>query len=207
MIKVGIFASGNGSNAQTIIDYCATHATYKVMALVCDQKDAFVIERARMAGIPVLICTLDDFDGASKVERQLKHEQNIIEQLEPYEIDLICLAGYMRLLSSTFLQEYSRVINIHPSLLPKYPGLLAFKKAYESNDSHAGVTIHWVDEGMDTGEVIIQDSFAREDNDTFLNFEKKGRVLEQKLYPKALEIILPRFLKNLNGKSYESIAY
>jgi len=154
--KLAVFASGNGSNFQAIADAIKQlKILVKIEVLITDKKDAYAIERAKALDIPVVI--VDYKEGREKVE------EIILNTLEKYKIDYIALAGFMRVLSSDFVNKYpGRILNVHPSILPKYKGLNAIDQALDNGDSELGVTVHFVDESLDGGPIIAQEIFPIE---------------------------------------------
>jgi phosphoribosylglycinamide formyltransferase-1 len=182
--KIVVFASGSGSNFETIVkklhgDIC------EVVLLVCDKPGAYCLERAANLGIKTLQLTLKDFP--SKVEYELE----IIKHLKRIDPELIVLAGYMKLIGETLLNEYEgKIINIHPSLLPAFPGADGIGDAIRYGVKVMGVTIHYVDAGVDTGKIIDQDSFKRADNETDAESKDKIHAIEHELYPKVIEKLL-----------------
>lgn len=176
MKKIAIFASGNGSNFEALVKGAKK---YEVSFLFCDRKDAFVIERAKKLNIPVRY--------ASIIVEKDKFEEKILSFLKEFNVDLIVLAGYMKLIKRKILNKYkNKIINIHPSLLPKYPGANAIEQAFMANEKEFGITIHFVDEGMDTGQIIFQKSFSKSKNDSLEDTENKVHILEHKYYPKFI---------------------
>ncbi|KKK34195.1 phosphoribosylglycinamide formyltransferase [Mesobacillus campisalis] len=186
MKKVAVFASGNGSNFQAILDAVeAGTLKAEISLLVCDRPGAFAVERAARAAVPFFIFNTKDFmDKAA-------YEMLILEQLKKLEIDFIVLAGYMRLIGPTLLKAYEgRIINIHPSLLPAFPGKDAIGQAFAARVAKTGVTVHYVDSGMDTGEVIAQRSVDIEPGETKESLQAKIQRVEHELYPAVVERLL-----------------
>jgi len=175
MKNIVILASGNGSNAESIIKY-SLGAPFKVSAVICDRPGAGVLEKAQRLGIKTVLIE------KSKTETKESHEEKILKELDRLSFDLIVLAGYCRLLSSRFLSQFppKSVINIHPSILPDYPGLDSYERAFNDNVKSSGISIHFVDEGMDTGEIIEQHHFSRVTADTIETFKARGLELEHK---------------------------
>ena len=149
MKKIIILASGRGSNAEAIYKKAPEYG-YEISAIVCDNSQALVLTMAQSWKVPAIVVIKE------KQETREVHEAKILLELKHYEFDLIVLAGYERILSPDFLSAFApkTIINIHPSLLPKYPGLNSYEKAYSDKATKNGVTIHYVDQGMDTGEII-----------------------------------------------------
>jgi phosphoribosylglycinamide formyltransferase-1 len=186
MKSIAVFASGSGSNFQAIIDAIQEgKLDVKVSLLVCDQPNAFVIERAKNAGIPSFVFQAKQYSGKEEYEKE------IILELKKRDIEFVVLAGYMRLIGSVLLNEYQgRIVNIHPSLLPAFPGKDATGQAIRAGVKSSGVTIHYVDEGMDTGPIIAQESVAIEDNETSESLQTKIHAIEHKLYPAVLQALI-----------------
>lgn len=176
MKKIAVFASGNGSNFQVIAEQ------FPVEFVFSDHRDAYVLERAEKLGVTAHAFELKEFD--SKVD----YEKAIVALLEKYDIDLVCLAGYMKIVGPTLLAAYEgRIINIHPAYLPEFPGAHGIDDAWEAGVDQSGVTIHWVDSGVDTGTVIKQVRVPRLADDTIESFEARIHENEYKLYPEVLE--------------------
>jgi phosphoribosylglycinamide formyltransferase-1 len=186
-LKVGVLASGRGSNLQAIIDASlAGEIDVEVAVVVSDVADAVALERARAAGIPAVHVPPGKF--RTKLEPEI--EQRYIETLESHEVDVIALAGFMRILHDDFLTYFAgRIVNIHPSLLPSFPGLDAQRQAWEYGVRWSGATVHFVDAGVDTGPIILQAAVPVRDGDT--RDDLAARILEEehRLYPMALQLI------------------
>lgn len=181
-VKIAIFASGSGSNFQALqesIECGELDAEVKVV--VTDKPGAYVVTRANNFGIPVLEMSPKSF--ASKTD----YEQAIISELQKLDVEWIVLAGYMRLVSPVLLQAYpSRIVNIHPSLLPSFPGKDAIGQAIDHGVKVTGVTVHYVDEGMDTGPIIAQVAVRVVDGDREAT-ETAIHAAEHALYTSALQ--------------------
>ncbi|WP_302189005.1 phosphoribosylglycinamide formyltransferase [uncultured Streptococcus sp.] len=176
MKKIAVFASGNGSNFQVIAEQ------FPVAFVFSDHRDAYVLERAEKLGVPAHAFELKEFDNKTA------YEDAIVALLEQYDIDLVCLAGYMKIVSPTLLKAYEgRIINIHPAYLPEFPGAHGIEDAWEAGVSQSGVTIHWVDSGVDTGQIIKQVRVPRLADDTIDSFEARIHDHEYQLYPEVLE--------------------
>lgn len=186
-------ASGRGSNAKALITYCQSSEKFEVGCLICDQKDAAVTQKASSQGVPSYTISRENTSLKSLSEKRVLHEEKILEVLSRHKVDFVCLAGYMKVLSPYFLKEAQKrkmkVVNIHPSLLPEFPGLNAYERAFREGKERSGVTVHFVDEGVDTGKIILQRSFERHPTDGLTDFIKRGLEVEHKLYPMALEKI------------------
>ncbi|MBR2565965.1 MAG: phosphoribosylglycinamide formyltransferase [Paenibacillus sp.] len=180
--RIAVFASGEGSNFQSLVDAARNGALdASVELLVCDKPTARVVQRAQEAGID---CHL--FTPKSYPSREA-YEAEIIEVLESKEIDLVVLAGYMRLLTSVMVDRYAgRLINIHPSLLPAFAGKDAIGQALDYGVKVTGVTVHFVDGGMDTGPIIAQHPVPVMPEDTAETVSKAIHAAEQQLYPEVV---------------------
>jgi phosphoribosylglycinamide formyltransferase 1 len=188
MRKVAVFASGNGSNFQAIIDVVKSgELEADIALLVCDKPGAFAIERANAAHIPTFAFNPKEYSTKEA------YEEAILEKLTSFGVEFIVLAGYMRLIGSTLLGEYAgRIVNIHPSLLPAFPGKDAIGQALEAKAEWSGVTIHYVDEGMDTGPIIVQERIRLSEKETRESLQLKIQSIEHKLYPSILQMLLTR---------------
>lgn len=182
-MRFAVFASGNGSNFERIIEVVEQgKISGELVCLFSDQKDAFAIERAKNHHIPYYV--LPKSEEMSKSE----YEAQIIALLEKENIELIVLAGYMKILGITLLRAYpKRIINLHPSLLPLFPGKQGIQDAYEAEVKETGITIHLVDEGIDTGPIIFQKSLKLAENETLESLEIRIHELEHEYYPKIIE--------------------
>ncbi|HAX46485.1 MAG TPA: phosphoribosylglycinamide formyltransferase [Nitrospina sp.] len=194
--KLAVLVSGRGSNLQAIIDSIERNALDVQLSLVLSNvKDALALQRAEKHGIETIF-----IDPATSPNRKA-FDRVMIDKLKEMSVDLICLAGYMRILGKEFIQAFStRIINIHPSLLPAFPGLDAQKQAIEYGVKLSGCTVHFVDEGIDSGPIILQTAVPVYDHDSEDSLAQ--RILEQEhiLYPKAIKLIAEKKL-NLNGRT------
>jgi len=192
-MNLAIFASGNGSNFAALVKAVKEKKIkVKLVVLVCDKPEAFVVERAQKTKIAVILVKCEDF--ASRAD----FEAAIIQRLKNYRIDLIALAGFMRMLSPSFVKLYrNRIINIHPSLLPAFKGARAIKDAIEAKINFTGVTVHFVDKEMDHGPVILQKQIKIKRTDTLSSLEKRIHALEHKLYPQAIRLFVEGKIKCL----------
>lgn len=171
---IGVLVSGNGTNLQALID-----AGLPVRAVASNRKDAYALIRARAAGIPAATFSLDCH--ADRAERDLV----MATWLEEHDVELVVLAGYMHLLTKPFLDRFpGRVLNVHPSLLPAFPGATAIADALAAGVETTGVTVHWVDEGLDTGEVIEQAEVPLEPRATLV---ERMHQAEHVLLPRVVE--------------------
>lgn len=183
-IALGVLASGRGSNLQAILDACGTSGfPAKVRIVVSDVATAHALERARRHGVearhadPKAYPTRDAFDRA------------LMGILRDAGVDLVCLAGFMRLLGKEFVAAWRhRIMNIHPALLPAFPGLHVQRKAVEYGVKISGCTVHFVDEGTDTGPIIVQAAVPVLDNDTEESLAARILQEEHRIYPKAIRL-------------------
>ncbi|TFD98115.1 phosphoribosylglycinamide formyltransferase [Jeotgalibacillus salarius] len=190
-VKFAVFASGSGSNFEAIAQAVrAGNLKGSLVLLVTDKPDAFAVERAKSLGIDV--CALRPKDFQTKSE----YETAILEKLHEKEVEWLVLAGYMRLVGSVLLQAYpKRIVNVHPSLLPAFPGKDALGQAIDSGMKVTGVTIHYVDEGMDTGPVIVQEPFKIPDGWGRAEIEQVIHGIEHRLYPETLNQLFAEALE------------
>jgi len=180
--RIAVFASGSGSNFQAIVDAVrAGELDVSIELLVSDRPEALVVERAIHAGIPRFTFRAREY--ASKED----YETAILNKLRELRIDLVVLAGYMRIVGPTLLAPYEgRIINIHPSLLPAFPGVNAIGQALAYGVKQTGVTVHFVDAGMDTGPIIAQEAVPVYDGDTEQSLAERIHSVEHRLYPRVI---------------------
>ncbi len=190
-LNIAVMASGYGSNFQAILDSSVLREIgVKIVCVVTNDPSAFVIERARRAGIPVEIVSHKDFPTRESYDKEL------LSRLEKYEPDLVCLAGFMRILSPVFLRAYPRkVINIHPALLPAFPGIRIHEQVIDYGVRFTGCTVHFVDEGVDTGPIILQAVVPVDDDDTPEKLASRVHEEEYRIYPEAIRLFAQKRLK------------
>lgn len=182
MADIVVLASGNGSNFQAIADYFAKTGKHRVAALLSDQNEAFALKRAKNLAIPLYV--IPYYKGLKARTEAIY--RFIIDSFNPR---LIVLAGFMRILSPAFASAYSgRIVNIHPSLLPAYPGTHSIERAFAAGEPVLGITIHYVDAGVDTGPIILQKSVPREE--TLETMTEAIHQLEHDWYPKKIYELL-----------------
>jgi len=182
------FCLWNRLNAMNLLRTAASLGQLEIPLMIVDQKNSPLPEKVKAEFPQVSVAVIEVMKGPN---RRADHEQRILTQLREFSIDWCFLAGYMRLIGPTLLNEYktgatSRIVNIHPSLLPKYPGLHAYEQAFEAGDLISGVTIHFVDDGLDSGPVILQGEFQRLQSDDLESFIERGKKLEWSLYSRVL---------------------
>lgn len=187
MFNIAVLASTNGTDLQAIIDELekGNLPEINLKIVVSNKKSAYALERARQQGYKTQFVS-------SKNKTREEYDLELLEILNNEKIDLVCLVGYMRILSSKFIQEFSgRIINVHPSLIPKYCGKYFYgsnvhQAVLDSGDKETGMTIHFVDEGVDTGEIIVQKKCEVKENDTVESLKEKVQALEKEWYPKVI---------------------
>ncbi|MDO8644931.1 MAG: phosphoribosylglycinamide formyltransferase [bacterium] len=183
-LKLGVLVSGNGTNLQALIEASQQETLQADVTLVIsDNPEATAVTRAKNEKIPVAIIEPSQFNNREAFEDRLA------ELLEKAAVDLVVLAGFMRLLSPAFVKKFKgRLVNIHPALLPAFPGLHVIQKAFDDGVRYTGVTVHFVDEGTDTGPIIAQAVVPIEPEDSLESLEQKIHVKEHKLYPAVLQL-------------------
>ena len=183
---LGVLISGRGSNLQAILDAIAEgRLDARVGVVVSNQADAQGLERAEKAGVPTAVVSHQDYDSREAFD------EAVLAQLKNHNVDIVCLAGFMRILSSVLVRAFpSRILNIHPSLLPAFLGLHAQRQAVEHGAKVSGCTVHLVDEELDHGPILLQAPVPVEEGDSEESLS--ARILEQehKLYPVAIQLIL-----------------
>lgn len=187
MKKIAVLASGNGSNLQVIMDAVERGEikNAEVALVISDKKDAYALERARAKNIPALY-----FDPGKYATRD-DYDRGLVTYLEKRQIDLVALAGFMRLLTPYFVLSFpERILNVHPSLLPSFPGANAVAGALAYGVKVSGCTVHFVDEGMDTGPIILQKAVAVYDDDTVETLHNRIKAAEHFLFPRAINLVL-----------------
>ena len=195
--RVGVLISGSGSNLQALID--ATKKTSMAMCceivhVISNKADVYGLERATKAGVSSVVISNKDYPSREDFDAALSAE------LERNNIDIVCLAGFMRILTSSFVQKWKgRLLNIHPSLLPKYKGTKAQEEALAAGDSESGCTVHFVDENVDTGATIIQEIVPILKGDTVETLSERILVAEHISFPRALRLVTSGYVK-LNAK-------
>jgi len=196
MIPIVVLASGRGSNFEALQKAIEHHQlNAKIQAVVSDRPEALVLEKAQQLGIPALAVPLP-LEGDSTRSRRQKHEALILDKLKVFSPKFLVLAGYMRILTPSFIEAfrsdrgYSRVVNIHPSLLPAFAGTHAYAQAFRAGVKVTGVTVHLVEPDVDTGPICAQESFSISDCQSESEVEKRGFAVEHRLYPETLSWVL-----------------
>lgn len=185
MKRVGVLVSGRGSNLQALIEASREGTLGGEIAVVISNVEGTpALDRARRVGIPALV---RDHRGRSRED----FDRGLVELLQDHEVRLVCLAGYMRLLSSAFIDSFAgRVVNVHPSLLPAFPGVEAQRQAWEHGVKVSGATVHLVDDGLDTGPIVLQEAVPVRDSDTVDSLAARILEAEHRIYPRAVRILL-----------------
>ncbi len=185
---IGVMGSGKGSNFQALADAIERGELKAMIAcVIANVKDAFILERARKLGIPAIYVDPAPFKTKLAGEAELK----VIEIMKQHKVEYIALAGFMMIIKQKLLNEYKgRIINIHPSLLPAFPGLEAWKQALHYGVKITGCTVHFVDEGMDTGPIIWQEAVPVMEDDTPETLHMRIQEKEHIAYPKAMQMVL-----------------
>lgn len=183
--RIGVLVSGRGSNLQALIDASSKGDLGGTIAVVVSNVEtAAALERARAASIEAVVA---DHRGKSRAD----HDAELVAILRAHDVSLVCLAGYMRLLSPRFVGAFAgRILNVHPSLLPAFPGLEAQRQALEFGAKVTGATVHFVDEGLDSGPIIAQEAVVVHEGDTVEALSARILEAEHRIYPKAVAQVL-----------------
>ena len=201
-IHLGVLGSGKGSNLDSLAKYCARPESPLEIALVAsDVENAGILNLAKTHGLRALFIP----PGKFRTKLDEEAEQRFISALREANVDLIVLAGFMRILKGEFLRAFAeRVINIHPSLLPAFPGLEAWKQALDYGVKITGCTVHFVDQGIDSGAIIAQSAVPILDNDTPASLHARIQQAEWELYPPAVEKVAIGRVKVQGRRCFES---
>ena len=182
--RIAVLASGSGTNLQAILDELHGGGEIEVVGVASDKPGAGALQRARDAGVATAVFPGDDYGGREE------RDDAIAEWLAERGVDLIVLAGYMQLLSREFVERFrNRIINVHPALLPSFPGLEAVQQAIDHGSKVTGVTVHFVDEGVDSGPIIFQAPVAVPESRDWDELEKEIHRNEHRLLPEAIRLI------------------
>lgn len=196
--RIIVLVSGNGSNLQAIINACQNNLINgMIVAVISNKPDVYSLMRAKQANIPSHVINHKEFASREAFDHQLQL------QIELYQPDLIVLAGYMRILTPHFVQHYSgKMLNIHPSLLPKYPGLNTHRRAMEAGDKEHGTTVHFVTDELDGGPIILQAKVPIFDNDEEQDIVERVLAQEHQIYPLVIKWFCDDRLTMINGRAY-----
>ena len=183
-MKIAVLVSGSGTNLQTLIEQLHEDEAsgIEIAVVISDRQKAYALTRAKRAGIPTQIVRTQDF------ENRIAFDAAISKHIENYSVELIVLAGFMKLFQPPFVRKYrNRIINVHPSLLPAFPGATSVADTLAYGVKVAGVTVHFVDENIDTGPIIAQTVVPVYDTDDAESLHKRIQIEEHKLYPKVIK--------------------
>jgi phosphoribosylglycinamide formyltransferase-1 len=186
-LNIGVLGSGRGSNCQSLIDAIAAgRLNARVACVIADVPDAFILERAKKHGIPAFYIDPAPFktklDGSAEIR--------VIETLRAHGVQAVALAGFMRIVKQGLLEAFpQRVLNIHPALLPAFPGMEAWKQALDYGAKVAGCTVHFVDSGTDTGPIILQRAVPVREDDAPASLHARIQEQEHQAYPEALQLL------------------
>ncbi len=185
MVTLGVLISGRGSNLQAIIDAIASgQLEARIAVVISNRADAAGLSRAAAAGIDTLVLPHKGYADRADYDRELAGE------LKARGVELVCLAGFMRLLSAAFIDQFpGAVLNIHPALLPAFPGLDAQKQAFDHGVKVAGATVHLVTPELDAGPIVLQEAIAVEEGDTAATLAERILAVEHRLYPRAIRVV------------------
>lgn len=187
MKNIAVLASGYGSNLQAIINAIKNKKikNAKIALVISDRADAYALVRAKKHSIPFLYINPEDY------KYRTSYDCEVVKELQKHKIDLVVLAGFMRIISPCFIRAYhNKIINIHPALLPAFKGTDGIGDALSYGVKVTGVTVHFVDEKMDNGAIILQSAVLIKETDTKESLAKKIHKLEHKLFPRAIKLIL-----------------
>ena len=187
-LRIAVLGSGKGSNCQSIIDAIADGSLpAKIVTIISDVEDAYIIERGRKHGIP------SKFISAAPYKTKLdgEAEQGYLDELKRYDAEVIVLAGFMRIVKKRLLDAFPRrILNIHPALLPAFPGIDSWEQALDYGVKIAGCTVHYVDEGIDTGAIIVQRAVPVLEDDSSESLHARIQIEEHKAYPDAIRVLV-----------------
>jgi len=195
-LAVAVLASGRGSNLQALLDACARPAfPARVVVVISDRERSLALERARTAGVEALWMNPKDFTDRETFDLAL------VRELQARQVGLVCQAGYMRILSPVYIRAFAgRSLNIHPSLLPAFPGLHAQRQALEHGVKVAGATVHFADEGVDSGPIVLQAAVPVAPDDTEETLSARILAEEHRIYPEAIRLFAEGRLRIVGRK-------
>ncbi|MFZ7155569.1 phosphoribosylglycinamide formyltransferase [Avibacterium avium] len=198
MKKIVVLISGEGQTLQSIIDACkAGDIPAQICAVIANKANAYGLQRAKMAEIPTALFERKDYAD------NLAMDQAIGDYIAELGADLIVLAGYMKILTAEFTQRFAgKILNIHPSLLPKYPGLHTYQRALEAGDQEHGTTVHFVNEEVDGGAIVLQAKVPIFPDDEVSDIEQRVKYQEQQIYPLVINWFVTERLRLKEGKAY-----
>lgn len=195
--SVVVLISGSGSNLQAIIDAASNTGSYQIRGVISNRDDAFGLQRAQKANIETAVIKHQQFSDRQSFDQELS------KQIDAWEADLVVLAGFMRILTDEFVNHYEgRMINIHPSLLPKFKGLHTHARALEAGEAEHGCTVHFVCAELDAGAPIIQAATAVRADDSEETLQQRIHLLEHQIYPIAVDWFCSGRLQERGGMAY-----
>jgi phosphoribosylglycinamide formyltransferase-1 len=191
-VKIGVLVSGRGSNLKAIIENIQKGSlSAEVAVVISDQADAYALERARKHNITAIHVSAKGYNG-----KREEYDALLVKEFTKWNVELVVLAGFMRIITKTLIAAFpNRILNIHPALLPAFPGLHVQRAALEHGVKFSGCTVHFVDEGMDTGPIIIQAVVPVLDNDTEDSLSERILKQEHKIYSRAIQLYAEGKLK------------
>ena len=197
--KIVVLISGNGSNLQSLLEGCHSQIINgEIVAVVSNNPDAFGLKRAKTFGVNTLVIDENNY----KIEKEDFHEK-VYEAVKQFKPDLVILAGYMKILTKSFISSFQdKIINIHPSLLPKYPGLNTHQRALNAKDEISGATVHFVTEKLDSGPIIIQGEVPIFPNDTEQSLRTRVLEIEHKIFVATTSLICSGKIKRADDKVF-----
>ena len=197
VFKIGVLGSGKGSNLQSIIDNVeAGNIPAEIACVISDVEDAYILERARKHGIEALYIP----PGKYKAKLDKETEAQYVKCLRDHGVELVVMAGFMRMLKEDFIEAFpGRIINLHPSILPSFRGLEAWKQALDYGVKFTGCTVHFVEIGMDTGPIIMQAVVEVKEDDTPETLHQRIQIEEHRIYPEVIRLIAEGRVE-LNGR-------
>lgn len=196
--KIVVLISGNGSNLQAIIDAVQAGRIHaEICGVISNKADAYGLERAKAAHIPTFVFNRKDFESNAAMDHA------VADQISALQADLIVLAGYMKILTSAFTQRFAgKILNIHPSLLPKYPGLNTYQRAIDAGDTEHGMSIHFVNEEVDGGAVVLQAKVPIYPDDEIADIAERVHEQEHRCYPLVIQWFCAGRLKLVNQQAF-----
>lgn len=200
MVNIAVLVSGRGSNLQSIIDNIEKgYLKARIAVVISDVGSAYALERARNHSIETI------FVDPKKFSSRESYEEEVVKVLKDHDVQLVLLAGYMRIIGKTLLLKYkNQILNIHPALLPAFPGLHAQKQAFDHGVKVAGCTVHFVDDKLDGGPIILQRCVEVKENDTAESLANRILEQEHKIYPEAVKLVVENRLR-IEGRKVKII--